>query len=297
MKGLNIEEDNALGFCVVRCHYSCDPDRSPDTPHGAEWLEKQRRLYADPGVWEQEMELNFFVGPGPRVFPQFSSPVHNRKLDANTRKVIYRGWDFGWHAPVCLIAQIDQKDRLLILKEIVGAKQTTQDFASSVVKKCAEWWPYHAAGFEDYCDPAGQQVKAMENEKGERRDVEVLNGLGIYPRYEYGWSRKDARSLVHRLLVVRGDGTPGLYVDEAGAPLTSQAFLGQYVYPTTIDGRIKDEPDDLTHPWADVMAAVRYLTIGLQARLGLARFALATSPIGKQNASAFHGYGTPARSR
>lgn len=294
MKGLSIEPENPMGFTVVKVHYTADPAKDPATEEGAEWFQKQRALYSDPNVWQVEMELNFFSSLGSRVFPQFTSVNHCKRLDHSSRKVLYRGWDFGWHSPVCLIAQIDTKDRLLILKEIVGHGQTTHDFASSVLKRCGEWYPYHSAGFEDYCDPAGQQVKAIENEKGERRDTDILQGLGIYSKYEYGWSRKDGRALVHRLLALRSDGTPGLYVDDGGASLTSQAFLGQYVYPQTVDGRTKDDPDDLTHPWADVMAAVRYLVIGLQARLGLARFALSTSQVMKPT-PAWTGYGTPVR--
>jgi len=67
-------------------------------------------------------------------------------------------------------------------------------------------------------------------------------------------------------------------VDPEGCPLTTQAFLGRYVFPTTKDGRQKEEPDDQTHPWADVMAAVRYLVIGLHRQLGLMRLAIGATP-------------------
>ena len=66
------------------------------------------------------------------------------------------------------------------------------------------------------------------------------------------------------------------------------------MYPERRDGTVAEEPDDTTHPWADVMAAVRYLVVGLQRKLGLARFALNSPPAPTESVS-FHGYGTPKR--
>lgn len=295
--------ENAMGFTAVRYHYSADPEKDPNNPNeemaerARAWLAAQKNAYPDPNDFEREFEINFNVGKGSRVFPQFSELYHCRPLTFNTRRVVYRAWDFGWWAPVCLFAQIDREGRLVLVKEIVGAKKTTHDFAQDVIRRGAEWLPLFAAGFEDFCDPAGQQVKSVENERNERRDVDVLTGLQIHPKYEYGWSRKDGRSLVHQTLRLRADGTPSFLVDPAGCPLTTQAFLGRYVFPETRDGKIREEPDDDTHPWADVMAAVRYLVTGLHKRLGLSRFQLGQQvPRAAAVADrAFTGYGTPTR--
>ena len=102
----------------------------------------------------------------------------------------------------------------------------------------------------------------------------MLGGLGIHPKYQWGWSRKDGRSLIHQLLTIRSDGTPSLYVDDRACQLLSQAFLGRYIYPEKTDGSHDDEPDDKTHPWSDLMAALRYMVIGLHPRLGVSRFQL-----------------------
>ena len=293
--------ENALGFTAVRWHYSADPDKNPNHPDpekarkAQEWLDTMRQAYPDPNDFAREMEINWSAGYGARVFPQFTDTHHAVGQSLRKHKVLYRGWDFGWHTPCCLVAQIDGQGRLCLLKEVVGAKQTTHDFASDVLRRCAEWYPNHASGFEDYCDPAGQQIKSMESEKNERRDTEVLAGLGISAASEYGWSRKDARTLIHRLLALRTDGTPSLVVDPEGCPLTTQAFLGRYVYPVTKDGRQRDEPDDATHPWADVMAAVRYLVIGLHRKLGLMRYGIESAPRSAADKVPYHGYGTPVR--
>lgn len=240
------------------------------------------------------MEINWFVATGRRVFPEFQESIHGPEArQPNPRKVLYRAWDFGWHAPACLLGSIDQKDRLIVLKEVVGKEQSTRDFAQHVIDQCARWYPQWSPGWQDFCDPAGQHVSSLESEKSEKRDVEVLNSLGIHPSWDYGWSRKDGRALIHQLLVLRTDQTPSIWVDPGGCPTLLQAFLGKYVYPEGKDARPKDEPDEGNHPWSDVMAALRYLTTGLYSALGLRRFK--HMPIIKTETPNYHGYGSPLR--
>lgn len=299
MKGFMVSE-NGLGFQTVRLHYSAMPehDVTHDDPEvrakAQQWLFDAKRTFADPNRWAQEMEINWWVSMGVRVYPEFLEAHHAPfQLAANPRKVLYRAWDFGWHAPACLIGSIDNKDRLLVVKEVIGKEQTTRDFAQRVLKDCARWFGPWAPGYQDFCDPAGQQVKSMASEKDEKRDVEVLATLGIHPKWEYGWSRKDGRALVHQLLVLRTDGTPGMLVDPSGCPTLIQGFLGKYVYPETQDGKVKDEPDESNHPWADAHAALRYLTTGLYSALGLRRFSY--QPVLKKDSPSYTGYGTPKR--
>lgn len=295
MKGYDVTT-NGFGFRAIRLHYSSDPQKDPLTESGQKWLDAQRRQWPDPNSFQREFEISFFAGQGARVFPQFTTHFHCPSgLALLSHRVIYRAWDFGFHAPTCLFAQVDGKDRLVLIHELVGNQQTTYDFAKWVVAKSAEWFPNHAAGFEDFCDPAGQQVKSIESERNERRDTEILSGLGIYAKYQWGWSRKDGRSLIHQLLNLRSDGTPSLFVDEAGCPLLAQSFLGRYVYPEHQDGTISDEPDEKTHPWADLIAALRYLAIGLHPRLGVARFQMARATPFVDMTQGTHGYGTKRR--
>ena len=296
MKGLDVRE-NALGFTAVRLHYSSDPERDVNHPdptvaeRAQRWYDRTRQLFPDPNVWAQEMEINWWVAAGTRVFPEFTESQHVVPLRHRERKVLYRAWDFGWHAPACLIGQIDTQDRLIILKEVTGNQKTTKEFAQTVIARCAEWYPNHASGFQDFCDPAGQQARPIMNERNEMRDTEILNGLGIFPSWEYGWSRKDGRALIHQLLLSRTDGTPSFYVDSTGCSTVLQAFLGKYIFPEGKDGHAKDEPEEDNHPWSDVMAALRYMTTSLYSALGLRRFRY--QPIVKPHALDYTGYGTP----
>lgn len=284
MRGFTVVPENGLGFCAVSIHYSADPWRDINSPDpekaeaAAQWFDANRRAWPDPNDWNREFELNFYAGAGARVFPQYTELTHSRGIPTIRRRVLIRGWDFGWHCPVCVVMQIDGESRLCVLREYIGGRQTTKDFAQHVLDRCAADFSQTTGGWEDFCDPAGQQMKSLESEKSEKRDVDVLTGMGIFARSEYGWSRRDGRSLIHQLLAIRGDGTPGFYLDPTGAPILHQAFLGRYVYPESKDGKVKEEPDDATHPFADVMAALRYVAIGVHGRLGLRRLSLTAAP-------------------
>lgn len=284
---------NNLDFTAVRLHYRADPDKNPDTETGQKWHEQARRLYPDPNQWQMEFEISWWVAEGQRVYPEFTESLHAKPLSLRPRKVIYRAWDFGWLAPACLIAQIDEKDRLVILHEVVGHQETTREFARHVIDRCAQWFPAHAPGYEDFCDPAGQQASPTASEHSEVRDVEVLSALSIWPKWDHSWSRKDGRALVHQLLAPRTDGTPSCYVDTAECPILLQGFLGKYVFPESRTGKIQDEPDETNHPWADAHACLRYLATGLYSTLGLRRFRY--MPVMKTDEPSYHGYGSPMR--
>jgi len=238
------------------------------------------------------MELNFWVATGQRVYPEFREEFHCVPLIHRPRKTIYRAWDFGWHAPACLIAQIDTKDRLMILAEVIGHELTTKQFAPIVLDRCAELFGAHTAGYEDFCDPAGQQRRSTA-ESSEIQDVKILNSFGIYPTWQWGWSRRDGRALVHALLAERSDGSPSLVVNSGQCPALVQGFLGKYVYPPSRDGRANDEPDEGNHPWSDVHAGLRYLATGLYTMLGLRRPGRSQqTDHGPVN---YQGYGSPLR--
>lgn len=285
MVGLQVRQ-NDLGFTAVRLHYSADPAKD------ATWATEARRAYPDSNLWMREMEISWWVAEGTRVYPEFSEQMHCRDdLVVRPRKVLYRVWDFGYLAPACLIAQIDGKDRLVVLREVVGKEETTKQFAEKVVARCSSWYPQHGAGWQDFCDPAGQQRRST-SEANEVQDVQVLNNLGVWPTWEHGWTRKHGRALVHQLLATRVDGEPGLYVDAVGAPVLVQGFLGKYVYPPRKGGQVHEEPDEANHPWSDVHACLRYLATGLYSALGLRRTVRAPEP---ERERTWQGYGSPRR--
>jgi hypothetical protein len=296
MKGYEVR-DNELGFTTLRLHYSCDPDKDPETDKGIKWYTSMRKAWPDPNRFSQEFEINWWVAAGMRVYPEFLETTHCQPIELRRRKVIYRAWDFGYLTPAVLMAQIDDRDRLTLIREVIGKEETTRQFAQRVIAQCIKWFPGHAPGYQDFCDPAGQKrgsVSGAADEKSEIRDVEILNTLGIHPKWDYGWSRKDGRSLVHQLLQERLDRTPGMYVDSAYCPTLLQGFLGKYVFPPRKGGQAHDEPDEANHPWADIHACLRYMCTGLYSALGLRRQSQQAMPVKEPE---YQGYGTPVRRR
>ena len=74
MKGL-ATRTTKLGFHILRLHYSCDPDKDPDTPAGKKWYAEARRGMSD-ARFRQEYELDYGALGGQRVFPDFEETLH-----------------------------------------------------------------------------------------------------------------------------------------------------------------------------------------------------------------------------
>jgi hypothetical protein len=74
VKGLAIRTTK-LGFRILRLHYSCDPDKDPDTPAGKKWYDEARKGMSD-ARWRQEYEIDYGALGGQRVFPDFEETLH-----------------------------------------------------------------------------------------------------------------------------------------------------------------------------------------------------------------------------
>lgn len=62
VKGLT-ETRTPTGICVLRAHYSADPERAKP-----EWKQRERRKYTSEGAWQREQEIVFSAGGGERLF-------------------------------------------------------------------------------------------------------------------------------------------------------------------------------------------------------------------------------------
>jgi hypothetical protein len=76
VKGLS-KRTTKLGFNVLRLHYSCDPEKDPDTPAGKIWYDEARRGMSD-ARFRQEYELDYGALGGQLVFPDFEETIHVR---------------------------------------------------------------------------------------------------------------------------------------------------------------------------------------------------------------------------
>jgi hypothetical protein len=64
VKGLT-EKRTPEAICVLRVHYSADPDRAKP-----EWKERERRKYTSESSWQSEQEIVFGAGGGERLFAE-----------------------------------------------------------------------------------------------------------------------------------------------------------------------------------------------------------------------------------
>jgi hypothetical protein len=93
------------GVRVLRLHYSADPDKDPDTEKGMRWFESQVKGY--PGgqagsKWQQEMEINFQIYGGRKVYPDWEERLPHVAVDpfkVPEEWPIYAGYDYGTSNP------------------------------------------------------------------------------------------------------------------------------------------------------------------------------------------------------
>jgi len=241
MSRLEIRRNKRNGFVVVPVHYSQWPEKW--TPQLI--AQEKASLAGNPGAWEQEHEISFATLRGIRVFPTFEPAIHVRDIEPIRGKTIMRSWDFGFHHPCCTFSQIDDRDRWLIIDEIMGDREILQDFAHRVLRK------YQGFKFEDFCDPAGHQ----RSDKTEKTSVQVLATLGVFPQSRASHIA-DGLNLIRRRLSIRDDGEPGLLIDRRRCPITIDAFSGGYCYGDG-NARVPQKDGYYDHP----IDTLRYLAV------------------------------------
>lgn len=282
-RGITIWENADSEVTSIRVHYSAFGDRDPNNPDpekaetAALWRDKQRRKYLTQNAWDQEMEINFKVSSGKRVFPTFSETEHTLTdetcarygvgLSPLRRKKLLRAWDFGWHHPAVIIGQVDHRDRLLLYGELQGADVDIERFTQQVLEYCsATFGDWSAWGYDDYCDPAGAQVRSIMSEKNENTEIQVLARYGIHPSYAPK-PRRVGRGIIHRLLEMRDDGSPALLVSTR-CPLIISGMLGGYAYKARPDGvTFHEDPDDDGY-YSHTQACLRYMVTNRFGNLG-----------------------------
>jgi hypothetical protein len=205
-------EQKPNGFTIVKLHYSDHPLKTD------EWVNAVKRSYPSEDMWNQEQELDFTKQIGRRAYPFFQK-FHIKELQHNPYKHILRGWDFGYHHPACVFAQVNDKDQLLVLREIIGTNQTLVEFAKSVRAISKE---HYSTKFDDYCDPSGR----AKSDKNERTSVDILRTFGIRCRMK-DTSVINGLNLIRQLLLKRDDGEHGFYIDP-GCTNLIDGFFGGY---------------------------------------------------------------------
>jgi hypothetical protein len=222
---------------VLSIHWRQHPYRNE------QWYALQQKRLTEDEI-ARELDINYHLSVKDRVFTTFND-THKREVTVIPDKKIIRSWDFGYHCPACLFIQLDDQDRVIVLKEVVGHCELAVNFARQVLEISRTY--YGDALFEDICDPAG----AQHSDKHLQTSIEILNSLGIYP--SYGRSLiKDGIELIRMKLMTMEDDQPGLLVDSRCYNLI-EAFEGGYRFRGDDDEHPLEE-----HPYEDVMDCLRY---------------------------------------
>lgn len=241
-KGIRFWTNGANWRCM-RIHYSSDPEKN-----NKEWIEKEKNKVSD-FMWEQEYEINRTVSSGKRVFPEFNKDTHTCDLDFNRIRILYRGWDYGFHHPGVVFFQFDDQGRCLVLDEILGKEETAHEFIGRVAQYTFD--NYKGAKCLDYGDPAGEQT----TDKGPKTTVQIARDFGIRIK-----SKKRSIAygieLISELLKLRTDKQPALLIDHK-CELLNSAFLGGYAWKKDRFGNYLEEPNKDGY-YDHLMDAFRY---------------------------------------
>lgn len=240
-KGLWLRK-NRNGFTVIGLHHSAHPSKTAD------WVKEAKKSYVSEDAWKQEQELDFTKTEGSRVYPGFKLDRHVRKLKYNPYRTIWRGWDFGYCHPATVWCQLDEKDRLCVLKDFMGDEVTINEYAKEVKRLSEEWFP--GCTFQDAGDPAGR----ARTDKSEKTTVDILRHMGIKMKMQNS-GVEEGINCIRGLMIPRADDQPGIIVDPA-SELIIDSFLGGYI-------RKGNEEPLKDGFYEHVMDALRYLVVVL----------------------------------
>lgn len=145
---------------------------------------QKRYLEGEPGT----------IMDGTSVFPDFRMDLHVKPCSHKPGRTLMRGWDFGYHFPMCVFAEFDELGRFLIIDMISGRDEDLELFKARVVQHTA--MHYAQATIKDYCDPNGVQKK--DNGKS---SIQTLNDgpHRIFPDFRYSLIEERA-SEIRRLM-------------------------------------------------------------------------------------------------
>lgn len=227
MKILPYKKNPGNKFAVVRVHYSADPSKDE------EWKAKAMEGMPEKG-WLREYEIDYSSYAGKIYFPEFSElNIAKENITYKPPETLYRGWDYGWHRPCCVITRQNVFDQWCLIKVILGQDEGILAFGRRVDEFCRTTYP--GATYIDADDIAGTQV----SDKSEKTSRQILNTLGIYPRARKQEIRQGAE-IIRQKLGMRTDGKVGLLVNPDQTDLID-GFKGGLHYPEIKEGQPEKE--------------------------------------------------------
>jgi hypothetical protein len=200
-----------------------------------------------------------FSVEGKPYYSGFNANIHTGEFDWNPAKELILGWDFGFHFPACIITQIDNQDRWLWLREILGRDITIDKFGDHVISQINYYYP--GAKIIHYGDPACNQM----NDKSEKtsRDVLQTKGIRIITRQSTYRERKE---IIEGKLAKLNGAKPALMLDNRFCKICVDGFLGGYHYPIRREQQQYENSFEL--PYRDgyyehLMNAAEYVAVNM----------------------------------
>jgi hypothetical protein len=120
VKGL-LEKRTPGGICVLRAHYSADPERAKP-----EWKERERRKYTSEGSWQREQEIVFSARGGEQLFAEILNTYGHKIIidpeisgfEPSPHWSYFGGFDSGKANPTAaLLGCVDYDGTIYILRE------------------------------------------------------------------------------------------------------------------------------------------------------------------------------------
>lgn len=219
-------------------------------------------LESMPEAWRKKYLMGQwgFTPDGEPFYQGFKESLHVKDLSNFKPSRIYRGWDYGFHHPACVLSAIDAQGRWLILREILGDKIIVNQFRDYVKGKCVEWYPI-IRDWVDYGDPAGEQ----KNDKSEKTSVDILADGNIFVTSKISTYR-ERKEIIERKLSTLIQSIPALIINSC-CRIIIDGFLGGYHYATRRIGQgfnphLHEVPFRDGY-WEHVMNSLEYIAVNI----------------------------------
>jgi hypothetical protein len=221
---------NDNGFVTVFPHYSCHPERDPDTEQGLAWQQEARRGVATENDWRREQEIDFQAHSGEPIFSRFDPDTHCAELAADGPLIMIRGWDPAWRHAVCIWLQViaesenDKNPQVRILREQTSLEADIGVLADKVLEMQREEYDDWKGRIWDHIDTAGTQ----HSQSSKYTAIEILGHKGITARYKKCSPEDRILQLNYLLNNKTKDGQQCFLMDKRYCPRLYTAMRGLY---------------------------------------------------------------------
>lgn len=243
------------GFSVATVHFTMDPNKNNE-----KWIAEAKKGLSEQ-AWNREYEIDYSSYGGKKFFPEFEEfNIAKHKIEYKRGETLYRGWDYGFHRPCCIITRLNQFDQWEWMKVILGEDEGIRAFGLRVHRYCLAEYP--GAKYIDADDIAGKQ----KSDKSELSSREILNNIGIYPNSRKQEIRQGAE-IIRQKLRMRVDGKPGILINQQETDIID-GFRGGLHYPETREGQTEKEFYHKDGYYDHIFDSARYIAVEMFTIIG-----------------------------